>query len=186
MMAWRSLAICCSCASSSPCSAFIALRSASVAFCSAARSASAFFTRRGQIVGFEHALEHPVLVRLDRRLRVRDLVLDGVVFLVGLHRHRLLAELRQAALMERELLVDVAAGRLIVGEALFCSGHALPGGVESRVERLFALRLVGELAARAVGGAVEALQGDHAFKIGVHGRDIVQRTGRRYGGHLRR
>ena len=48
----------------------------------------------------------------------RDLVLDGVVLLVGLHRHRLLAELREAALVHGDVLLDGAPRVLVLGEPL--------------------------------------------------------------------
>ena len=44
--------------------------------------------RRGQLVGLEHPLEHLVFESLDLALRVGDLLLDGGILDVGLHRHR--------------------------------------------------------------------------------------------------
>src|SRR5213596_3104743 len=44
-----------------------------------------------QIVGLDHQLEDLVLDRLDLALREADFLLDGVVFLIGFDRHRLLA-----------------------------------------------------------------------------------------------
>ena len=82
----------------------------------AASSASARLTRRGQLVGLDHPLEDLLFERLDLALRERDLLLDGVVFLVGLHRHRLFAELRQAALVDGDVLLDRAARVLVVGQ----------------------------------------------------------------------
>ena len=138
-----------------------ASRSASTAFCSAASAASAVLTRGRQVVGLDHPLEHLVFERLDLGLRERDLVLDRVVFLVGLHRHRLLAELRQAALVHRDVLLDRRAARS--GSRRAVPWRRRPrwrAVVEPRVERLLALGLVGEppLARRA--RRVELLERD--------------------------
>ena len=129
---------------------------ASTAFCSAASSASALLQRRGQVVGLEHPLEDLVFERLDLALREGDLLLDGVIFLVGLHRHRLLAELRQASLVDGDVLLDRAARGLVLGEPLFGGGDALARRLEPRLERLLALRLVGEPALGVVRRGVEA------------------------------
>ena len=76
-----------------------------------------------------------------------DLVLDRVVFLVGLDGHRRLAELREAALLDGDVLLDRAAGVLVVGQPLLGGGDALARGLEPRVERLLVLGFVGERAA---------------------------------------
>jgi hypothetical protein len=61
--------------------------------------ASAAFAAAVDVVAFEHPLEDLLLELLHLGIGERNLVLDRVVLLVGLHRHRLLAELRQPALL---------------------------------------------------------------------------------------
>src|SRR4051794_21000593 len=132
-----------------------------------------------EVVGFEHPLEHRVLVLLDLGLGVRDLVLDRVVLLVRLDGHRLLAELRQPALVDGDLFLGRAPGVLVLGEEILRGGEALTGGLETRVERLVALRLVGELFPRRFGGGIETLQRDQPFEVSMHGGPIVHAAVRR-------
>ena len=106
---------------------------------------------------------------LDLGLGEGDFVLDGVEFLVGLDRHRLLAEFRQAALLHRDVFFERGARVLVGGELLLGGGDVLPRGLEPRFERQLVLGLGGELLARGVGGAIEFLQGDESFEVGVHG-----------------
>ncbi len=108
-----------------------ARRSASTAFCSDASSASARLSGGRQIVGLEHPLEDLVFERLDLVLRELDLLLHRLVLDVGLHRHELIAELRQPALVDGHVLLDRAAGVLVVGEPLLRGGDALAGGLEA-------------------------------------------------------
>ena len=120
-------------------------------------------------------------MRLDLALRVRDLVLDRVILLVGLHRHRLLAKLRQAALVQRELLLDVAARALVLGEPRLRIGDVLLRRIEPGVERPLAFGFVGEFFLRRVHGAVEPLQGDHTFEVSVHRGSKAKKRPRRRG-----
>src|SRR5206468_711714 len=84
-------------------------------------------------------------VSLAGALREADLLLHGVIFLVGLHRHGLLAELREAALVDRHVLLDVAARVLVVAQPRLAGGDALAGGFEPRVERFLVGGLLGKL-----------------------------------------
>ena len=165
---------------SSACSAVIA-RSVRLRPPSARRraSASARFSAGGQLVGLEHPLEHLVLERLDLGLREGDLVLDGVIFLVGLHRHRLLAELRQAALVHGDVLLDRAPRVLVLGEPFLGGGHLLRAA-SSRRRAPF--RRSGSSASRRRrrrAGRVEPLQRDQAFEISIHQCSGKQKKPRR-------
>ena len=141
-------------------------RSASTAFCSAASSASARLTAAVEVVGLEHQLEDLVFERLDLGLRearspsgspdIPELVLTAI---------SLLAELRQAALVDRDVLFDRAARVLVLGEPLLGGGDALAGGLEPGFERLLALGLVGEPALGVVRRGVELLKRDQAFEV---------------------
>ena len=95
-------------------------------------------------------------------------MLDRVVFLVGLHRHRLLAELRQAALVHGHIFFDAAPRGLVVGEPLL-GGRDSWRAVSSRASSAFEpLRFVSEPALGVVRGGVEFLQRDQSFEISVH------------------
>jgi hypothetical protein len=83
-------------------------------------------------------------VSLDLVLRERNLVLDRVVLLVRLHVHRLVAEFREASLVQHDVLLDVPAGGRVLRDALPGAGHLLPCLVEAGIERLDARRFVGQ------------------------------------------
>ena len=102
---------------------------------------------------------------LDLGLGERDLVLNRVIFLVGLHRHRLLAELRQAPLVHAPRPSRCRGGRPGSRRALLGGGHLLARGFEPRVERLQPLGLVGQPPFGVVCGGVELLQRDQPFEI---------------------
>ena len=98
-----------------------------------------------------------------------DLLLDGVVLLVGLHRHRLLAELRQAALLHGDVLLDRAARVLVLGELRPSRRRRAARAASRRVSSAFSCSGSSaslRLAASAVG--VEPLEGDQSFEIRVH------------------
>ena len=100
--------------------------------------------------------------------READFLLDGVVFLIGLDGHGLLAELREPALVQRDVLLDGAAGVLVFGEPFLGGGDALARGVEPRFERLLAFGLVGEPSLGVVRRRDEFLKRDEAFEVSVH------------------
>ena len=141
---------------SSAASAAIAWRSASTVFCRS-RGERGFrfpFHGGGQIVAREHQLQLFVLDALDLALGEGDLLLHGVIFDVRFHGHRRLAELRQAALVNRDVLFEGAPGGLIRGELLLRGGdHRDPSAcVEPCVQRLFPFGRVGQTTLRVVGG----------------------------------
>ena len=110
-----------------------------------------------------------VFERLDLGLREGDLVLDRVVFLVGLHRHRLLAELRQAALVHGDVLLDVAARAFWLSASCSFAAATCWRAASSRASS--ACSRSGSSASRrsaSCGGGVEPLQGDQSFEISVH------------------
>jgi len=127
-----------------------------------------FLQARGKFVGLEHPLEDPVLERLDFGLGEAHFFLDRVVLDVGLHRHRLLAELRKPALVHRDVFLNRAAGVLVFGEMGLGRGHVLTGVLEPRLERPFAFGLFGKSAAGGIGRRVELLEGDQAFEVRQH------------------
>jgi hypothetical protein len=90
-------------------------------------------------------------------------MLNGVKLLVGLHCHRLLAELREPPLLYGDIFFDGATGGLILREPLFGHGHRLTRRLQPRVEGLLTQRFIGETALGVEGGGVEALQRDQAF-----------------------
>ena len=98
------------------------------------------FDERREVVGLDHQFENLVFERLDLALRKPDFLLDGVVFLIGLDGHGLLAELRETALVEGDVLLDRAAGVLVFGQPFLGDGHGLARGVEPRLERLLRVR----------------------------------------------
>ena len=121
-----------------------------------------------EVVAFEHLLENPVLEPLDLGFSERDFVLDGVVFLVGLHGHRLLAEFRQPALVERDVFFDLAPRRLTFGEAFLGRGEFGARGFEPRIECLLAVRVFRDAPLGRVDRRVETLEGDQLFEIFEH------------------
>ena len=82
--------------------------SASIAFFFDARSVSACFDQRGQLVAFEHPLQHLLLGRAQVLLRGLDLVLHRLVLAVGLDRRQLVLEFGQPALVDGRVLLDDA------------------------------------------------------------------------------
>ena len=70
--------------------------------------------------------------------------------------------------MDRDLFLDRASAVLIVGETLPCVGCLRLGGVQTGVELLLALGLVGQPALRVLRGRVQPLERDQAFDVGVH------------------
>jgi hypothetical protein len=123
---------------------------------------------RGQVVGFDHVFEDLVLVLLDFALGVRDFVLDRVVFLVGLHRHRLVAVFRQPALVDRDFLFYRAPCVLAGGELGFGAGDAFLRCAQSLFECLFALGGFRELSACLGDFGVELLESDDPLQIYMH------------------
>jgi len=95
-------------------------------------------------------------------------VLDGVVFLVGLDGHRLLAEFREAALVDGDVLFNGAARVLVVGERRFRRRDVLPRRLEPGVERLLAVRLLAQPPLRVEGGRIEALERDQFLEVSIH------------------
>ncbi len=141
---------------------------ASTSFFAVASAVSATLSATREVVGLHHPLEHAVFVRLDLVLGEGNLVLDGVVFLVRLHGHRLVAEFREAALVECDVLLDVPPRRLVGGNQFLRGRYTLSGVVESAVERLHARRFIGKLAFGVVNGGVNLLEGDEPFKVCMH------------------
>ena len=166
----RSAAMRSSAACSSPCSAASRLAIGVDRLLLGGELGFGALDRGRQLVGFEHPLENLVLERLDLGLREGDLLLDRVVFLVGLHRHRLLAELREAALVDGDVLLDGAA------RALWLSASLLLGGGDALRARLRAAPRApcscsGSSAScvrAASRGRVERLQRDESFEVSVH------------------
>ncbi len=70
--------------------------------------------------------------------------------------------------MNRHILLDVAARRLVGGQRLLGGGHVLAGGFELRVERFQPLGLVGQPPFGVVCGGVDFLQRNQPFEIIVH------------------
>ena len=70
--------------------------------------------------------------------------------------------------MDGDVLLDLAARRLIGGEARFRVGELLLRGFDARVEGARALRFLGEPALRVVRRGVQLLQRDGPFEIRVH------------------
>ena len=101
-------------------------------------------------------------------------MLDGVIFLVGLDRHRRLAELRQAALLHRDILLERGARVLLPASRSLAAATCCARRFEPRFERELVLGLGRELLARGVGGAIERLQGDESFQVGVHGSRFAE------------
>ena len=145
----------------------ISRRSASTAFLFRGEPGLGAFDERREIVGLDHQFENLVFEGLDLALRKPDFLLDGVVFLIGLDGHGLLAELRETALVEGDVLLDRAAGVLVFGQPLLGGGHGLARGVEPRLERLLAFGLVGEPSLGVVGRRDELLKRDDAFEVSV-------------------
>ena len=81
----------------------------------------------------------------------------------------LLAELRQAALLHRHVFFERGARTLVGGHLFLRGGDLLARGFEPRLERLLVLGLGGEFFPRGIRGAIELLQGDESFQVGVHG-----------------
>ena len=89
-----------------------------------------------------------------------DLVLHRVELLVGLHRHHLLLVLFLALLGGDQVVVDGAAGGLIVGEGLLGGGEGGRGGLQERVERRNPAGRLGDRLARDRRPAFDVLQLD--------------------------
>ena len=146
------------------------MRSAEIVFCSAGELR--FFEAlrvRGQIVGFDTMCSSMLSsCFLISALGVGDFVLDGVIFLVGLHRHRLVAVFREASLVDGDLFFNRAAGLLVLGEPGLGLGDALSCRLEALVEDPLALGAFRQFLPRRAGLAVEALQRDDPFQIHVH------------------
>ncbi len=71
--------------------------------------------------------------------------------------------------MHGDVLFESAAGRLVLSQELLGGGDVLSRGFEPRLERLLVLGLLGQPAPGGIGGAIEPLQGDQSFQVGVHG-----------------
>ena len=110
-----------------------------------------------QVVGFYHPLERRVFDFLDFGLGEGDLVLDRVVFLVGLDRHRLLPKFRQAARVHRDIFFERGARAFVDSQFFLGAGDVLPRRLQPRREPLLVLRFGGQLFPRGVRGAIEFL-----------------------------
>ena len=75
-----------------------------------------------------------------------------------------------------DVLLERGARGLVGGDALLGGGDLLPRRFEPRLELELVLGFGRELLARGVGGAVESLQGDESFQIGMHG-SVSQKKG---------
>ena len=117
---------------SSCCSVFFP---ASISFDCAARVASASLDAAFELVGFQHALQHLFFDRSEVALGRGDLVLHRLILAVGLDRHQLILELRQAALIQRDILFEIASSIVIHLELLYERFGGPLGFVESRIER---------------------------------------------------
>ena len=125
---------------------------------------------RREFVGVDHQLEDLILAGLDFGLCEGDLVLDGVVFLVGLDRHGLLAEFRQTALVDGHVLLDLPARRLVGGQRVLGGGHLLARLFEPGVQASFAFGRFRQATVRVMGGRVEPLERNQPFEVSVHPR----------------
>ena len=114
-------------------------------------------------------LEDPIFERLDFGLREAHLLLDRVVLDVGLHRHRLLAELREPALVHRDVFLDRAAGVLVFGE-MGLGRRATRWRASSSRASNDRSRSGSSASVRRAASAVvsELLEGDQAFEVRQH------------------
>jgi hypothetical protein len=117
----------------------------------------------GQLVGLHHRLQDLVLERLDLGLGELDLLLHRLIFDVGLHRHELIAEFREASLVQRDVLFDAPAGGLVAGQALLRGRQARAGRFEPRVEGSLPFGILGEAPLGGVDRGIEFLERDEAF-----------------------
>ena len=71
--------------------------------------------------------------------------------------------------MQRQLLLQLPAGRLVGGEPLPLLLQVLPGGVDLRVEFSLPLRLVRHGASGGIRGTFELLEANQAREVFMHG-----------------
>jgi hypothetical protein len=126
------------------------------------------FHLRGHVVGLDHRLEDFVLDALHVVLATLDLLLHGLVLAVGLHLHQLILELGQPRLGRAKVLVERPACRLEDGGAVARRGDLAAGAGQAVVQRLDAIRVLGERAAGGGDGVFEALEADESFEVREH------------------
>ena len=145
----------------------MAFRSASTFFVSAPSSASARFTAAVRVVSFEHQLGTLSSAAFISVCAI-SFFLDGVVFLVGLDGHRLLAELRRAALVEGDVFSTVRRAFWLSASCSLAAATCSRAAGSDWYRRLLELGLFCETAFGGVGGGVEPLENDQSFEIGIH------------------
>ena len=121
-----------------------------------------------QVLGLFHALEDAVLEGSDRLLGGRDLVLHGLVFLVGLELGELSLVFGQAGLDGGDFGFDLLPLGLALGEPLLDGlgrGGCLP---EPRREGVLHRRDLRDAAARGLYLGVELLKPDQMLDIRIH------------------
>ena len=119
-----------------------------------------------ELVGLHHDFENAILARADVVLRGLDLVEHRRVFAVGLHLEQLVLVFREPRLDAGDFLLfgPPFVGR--GGQPRLDAADRVAGGLQPRVERLRARRVVGDLPPRLVGGGFELLQADQAVRSG--------------------
>ncbi len=123
---------------------------------------------RGVLVRFDHPFENLVFERLHLGLRELDLLLHRLVLDVGLDGHQLVAELRQTALVDGDLFLDLPPGGLALGQTCPGRGDVLLDGVQPSVQDPQAFGFIGDAPLRVMGGRVEPLKIDQTLDIGIH------------------
>ena len=164
----RSAAICSSDACISMCAALPVLRSASTALVSAASCASAALSaaaRSSASIIRSSIVSSIFLISVWAKAISCWMAWNSWLVLTAI---ALLAELRQAALLHRDVLFERGARVLVGGDLLLRGGDVLARGFEPRLERSSCSGSAASFLPRRVGGAIELLQGDESFQVGVH------------------